>query len=225
MSTCTRVFFLFCLCLVGSIGSGSLAAAQTAPSDPAGATAGTFGVTPSGSASYAVPIAVPPGTTGVQPKLTLQYSSNAGNGALGMGISVGGLSFITRCPTTLYQDSFIDPVDYDANDRFCLNGERLVPISGTYGADSTEYRTSFEEFSKIVSYGAAGSGPEKFKVWKKSGEILEYGYTADARIEATGRADVRVWALNRLEDRAGNYIAFAHTEDTASGDSSAPQIL
>ena len=96
MSVCARVFFLLSLFFFGSVGLDSVASAQTAPSDPAGATAGTFGVTPSGAASYAIPIAAPPGTTGVQPKLTLQFSSAAGNGPAGVGLSVGGLSFITR---------------------------------------------------------------------------------------------------------------------------------
>ena len=69
-------------------------------------------------------------------------------------------------------------------------GQRLVPVNGDYGADGTEYRTTFEEFSRVISSGTAGSGPEKFKVWKKSGEIFEYGYTADSRVEdPLGRGD------------------------------------
>src|SRR5439155_6703407 len=67
--------------------------------DLVGATAGELGVSPSGSASYAIAIAVPPGTTGLQPKITLQYDSLAGNGPAGMGWSIGGLATLTRCPT------------------------------------------------------------------------------------------------------------------------------
>ena len=191
--------------------------------DLVGATAGELGVSPSGSASYTIPVAVPVGTTGLQPKITLQYDSLAGNGVAGMGWTVGGLAVIGRCPTSYSMDGTaagspgLDPVDYDANDKFCLNGQRLVPVSGTYGAPNTEYRTTQEEFSKIVSYGTAGSGPQYFKVWRKSGEILEFGNTADSRIEALGRADVWVWALNKLSDTAGNYETFTYTEDTTDG--------
>ena len=159
MSVCARVFFLLSFFLLSGIWEGSSALAQTAPSDPAGATAGTFGVTPSGAASYAIPIAAPPGTTGVQPKLTLQFSSAAGNGPAGVGLSVGGLSFITRCGRSRYLDGFTKAVSYDADDRFCLNGERLVPVSGLYGENGTEYRTSMEEFSRIISYVSTGPGP------------------------------------------------------------------
>src|SRR3954467_1913145 len=105
-----------------------LAAPGVRAADLVGATAGELGVSPAGSASYSIPIAVPPGTTGLQPKITLQYDSLAGNGPAGMGWSVGGLATITRCPTSLNIDGTasgspgVDPVDYDSNDKFCLNG-------------------------------------------------------------------------------------------------------
>jgi hypothetical protein len=188
--------------------------------DLAGATSGELGVTPNGSLSYSIPISVPPGTTGVQPQLTLQYDSLGGNGIMGMGWTVGGLSNITRCPTNLHMDAAIDPVDFDVNDKFCLNGQRLVPVTGTagtYGAVGQEYRTSFEEFSRIVSVGGTSGNPLSFQVWKKSGEILEYGVTADARVEKPGGTQVRLWALNKLSDRLGNYVEFKYAEDNATG--------
>ena len=86
-----------------------------------GATAGELGVSAEGSANYSIEIAVPPGTTGVQPKISLRYNSQAGNGGLGVGFSLGGLSAITRCGKTLPIDSTITAVDYSSNDRFCLD--------------------------------------------------------------------------------------------------------
>jgi Salmonella virulence plasmid 65kDa B protein len=114
-------------------------AERTHAAELVGATAGELGVSAEGSANYSIEIAVPPGTTGVQPKLSLNYDSQAGNGALGVGFSLGGLSSISRCGKTLPIDSTISAVDYSANDRFCLDGQRLVPVSGSYGADGTEY--------------------------------------------------------------------------------------
>jgi hypothetical protein len=168
--------------------------------DLAGATSGELGVSPSGAASYSIPISVPPGTTGMQPSLTLQYSSQAGNGIMGVGWSIGGLSSITRCGTDIHNDQSIDPVDFEADDKFCMNGERLVPIVGTNGVDGAEYRTQQEEISKIISYGSAGTGPAWFRVWKKSGQIFEYGNTADSRVEASGRSEARAC---RLENKLG----------------------
>jgi RHS repeat-associated protein len=192
----------------------ALSEAQTAI---AGFTPGSLSISSSGAAAYRVPIQVPPGVAGMQPQVAFAYNSQAGNGLLGVGWSLQGLSIITRCPRTMAQDGARGSVKYDANDRFCLDGERLMLVSGSYGADGAVYGTEREVFSKVVSYGTAGSGPQHFKVWTKSGQVLEYGNTPDSSIEAQGQASVRVWALNRATDRKGNYLAVAYVDDSASG--------
>jgi hypothetical protein len=193
--------------------AASLPFAQAAMTTP-----GQFGVSASGAATYTIPIQVPPGTAGIEPKLALSYNSQGGNGLLGMGWSLSGLSAISRCPRTMAQDGVRGAVNYDNNDRYCLDGQRLIAIQGADGADGTEYRTELDSFAKIMSYGSAGNGPAWFKVWTKSGQVMEYGNTGDARIEAQGKATVRVWALNRLQDTKGNYLTVSYTEDNANGD-------
>src|SRR5207247_10801688 len=146
-------------------------------------------------------------------------NSQAGNGLLGVGWSLEGLSAITRCPRTAAQDAVRGSINYDLNDRYCLDGQRLMCISGaSYGADGAEYRTERESFSKIISYGVAGNGPAWFKVWTKSGQLIEYGNTADSRIEAQGKTSVRLWAANKVTDTKGNYFTVTYTEDNANGD-------
>src|SRR6185503_9411324 len=110
----------------------------------------------------------------MEPKLALVYNSQSGNGLLGVGWSLEGLSAITRCPGTVAQDGVRGAVNYDANDRFCLDGQRLMPGSN-YGADGAQYRTEREIFTKVISYGTAGNGPAWFKAWTKSGQVIEYG--------------------------------------------------
>lgn len=191
--------------------------APSAYATAVGATPGSHQVSPSGAFTYTIPIAVPPGTAGIEPKLSLSYNSQGGNGLLGMGWSLAGLSVIHRCPKTMVQDGVIGGVNYNANDRYCLDGQRLVAVSGTYGADATEYRTESESYSRIVSYGSQGSGPAWWKVWTKSGQILEYGNTADSRIEAQGKSEVMLWSINKLQDTVGNYLTVAYIEDTPNG--------
>ncbi len=194
----------------------------------AGFTPGSFQVGPSGAATYTIPIQVPPGVAGMEPKLALSYNSQGGNGLLGMGWSLSGLSAITRCPQTVAQDGpqggFVGGVNYNERDRYCLDGQRLVLVTGaSYGADGAEYRTERESFTKIISYGAPGNGPTYvgpnfFKVWTKSGQIMEYGNSADSRIEASGKSVARVWAVNKISDTKGNYLTATYAEDTSNGD-------
>ncbi len=194
----------------------------------AGFTPGSFQVSPGGAATYTIPIQVPPGTAGMEPKLALTYNSQGGNGLLGMGWSLSGLSAITRCPQTVAQDGpqggFVGGVNYNERDRYCLDGQRLVLVVGaSYGADGAEYRTERESFTKIISYGAPGSGPTYvgpnfFRVWTKSGQIMEYGNSADSRIEASGKSVARVWAVNKISDTKGNYLTVTYAEDTPNGD-------
>ncbi|MDO9427366.1 MAG: VCBS repeat-containing protein, partial [Methylobacterium sp.] len=81
-----------------------------------------------------------------------------------------------------------------------------------------EYRTERESYSKVISYGNAGNGASWFKVWSKSGQVMEYGNTADSKIEVQGKATVATWALNKLSDTKGNYFTVTYTEDNANGD-------
>lgn len=160
----------------------------------------------------------------MQPQLSLNYNSQGGNGLLGVGWSLGGLSVIHRCPATKVKDGFIGGINFDSNDRFCLDGQPLVAINGAYGANGTEYRTELDGFSKIVSYGSTGNGPQYFKVWTKSGDIMEYGNTADSHqnpplANGTTQPDALCWLLNKVIDSVGNYMTVTYFEDETAGES------
>ena len=85
-----------------------------------------FKVNETGAATFSIPIEVPPGTAGLAPTISLNYSSQSDNGILGVGLSLGGLTSIYRCGRSLAQDGVKDTVNYNINDRFCLDGQRLV---------------------------------------------------------------------------------------------------
>ena len=139
-------------CLAIALAPGLLHAA-------AGRIAGVPSVTPSGSATYTIPIEVPPGTAGLQPRLAFQYNSSVGDGVLGMGFEIAGLSVITHCPRTIAQDGQVGSIGYGALARYCLDGQRLRLVSGTPGQAGAEYRTEIESFARIRAYDAAGLGP------------------------------------------------------------------
>jgi hypothetical protein len=217
-----RVFRVLFFVTAFLVATAQFTWAQTQNQSPAylgGRAAGSARVGDSGAASFSVPIIVPPGTAGVAPNLSLVYSSQSSeNELLGIGWSLAGLPSIERCPATIAQDNFRGGVHYDSSDRFCLDKQRLMAVSGTYGANLTEYRTEIDSGLKIVSFGTSGSGPSYFKVWTKQGQVMELGNSTDSRIEAQNQQSVRVWALNKLQDAKGNYLSVSYFEDNANGE-------
>lgn len=184
-----------------------------------GATGGSHSVGVEGSASYTIPIAAPAGAGGQQPNLSLAYNSNGGNGILGFGWNLNGLSRIHRCGKTLKQDGVSTTVNFTSDDQLCLDGQRLILKAGTYGSNGAEYRLENEVFIKIIAQGSTNGLPDSFLVKSPDGSSMRYGYNTDSRIEANGinSAHVLEWALDRVQDRWGNYRDYVYQEDASGG--------
>lgn len=153
----------------------------------AGKTTTSIDISPTGAATYTVPIALPPGISGMAPQIALVYNSQSGNGVAGFGWNISGLSAITRIPATRFHDNRIGGINFDANDRYALDGQRLILKSGVYGADGAEYQT--ENFSniKIISRGVTPITPYQsplyFEVYYPDGSKAVYGNSNDSRTE------------------------------------------
>jgi RHS repeat-associated protein len=193
------------------------AAVLPAPATTVGATPATSDVTPNGAASYDIPIQLPKGTAGLTPSLSLRYNSGSGNGLVGVGWNLTGLGIIARCPKTLAQDGVVRDVELLSTDQYCLNGNRLILVSGNQGASGSVYRTELETFARITANGSGTQGPLWFQVETKEGLIQEYGNTADSRIAVPGTTVTRVWALSRVRDRDFNNWAVTYVNDTTNG--------
>ena len=178
----------------------------------------TFSINSNGAATWSMDISVPPGIQNVQPSLSLTYTSGLSNSLLGIGFDLSGLSTISRTEATLAQDGFNGSISYGTQDRFALNGSRLMlEGSDNYGAEGTIYHTEKESYTKFKALGSAGLGPQNFQVWLKSGDYIEYGSTADSRILAVGlsgnkQGSVREWLLNKYQDINGNALTVNYTE-------------
>ncbi|HQR71326.1 MAG TPA: RHS repeat-associated core domain-containing protein [Burkholderiaceae bacterium] len=196
-------------------------AAATFATTAAGRTPGSFGVTTSGAATYRIPIWTPPGVGDVKLDLALVYNSRSGNGVLGQGWSIAGLSAITRCNKSWAQDGAPGPVNNTMTDRICLDGQQLKRVSGNPLTDGAVYATEIESFSKVVASGSVGNGPASFTVMTKNGLVYEYGGTTDSRIYAGSTGTIRTWALSRIRDRAsitdGNAITITYVNEAQNG--------
>ena len=186
-----------------------------------GRTPGIAFVSPDGEAQYTIPITLPPGTNGMTPALSLEYRHRTKGGLLGVGWSIGGLSQITRCARTMAQDGVAAPPLRTVEDRFCLDGQRLVIVNNVvYEAPNSEYRTEIESFARIRAIaGSSTNGPAYLTVEAADGRVYEYGATSDSRIDGTpgpSTNGARAWALNRIRDRSGNVIDYRYTEESGS---------
>lgn len=189
--------------------TASAAAAVSTPtgnSTEVGITEGQLSVSLTGGATYSIPIAVPPGINGVVPQVGLVYNSQGGNGMAGYGWNISGVSAITRIPRTKFHDGIMGGVNLDANDRFALDGQRLILKSGTpYGAAGTVYETESFSNTKITAIGVsplgANYGPASFLVEYPDGSKAEYGTSVDSR-------SITTWSITYWENPQGIRISY-----------------
>ncbi|WP_460692271.1 FG-GAP-like repeat-containing protein [Mucilaginibacter puniceus] len=191
--------------------SASRSMSMSASTD-AGRTATAIDVSPSGAATYSVPIAVPPGISGVVPRIALVYNSQAGNGLAGYGWNISGLSSITRIAPTIFHDDTVGGVKGNIHDRYALDGQRLLLKSGTYGADGAEYQTENYSNTKIVSHGSLGTGPggialgpQYFDVYYTDGSHAVYGQDTTSRTKTS-------YGINYMDNPQNIRISYVYTK-------------
>ncbi|EGA68243.1 hypothetical protein VISI1226_03970 [Vibrio sinaloensis DSM 21326] len=178
---------------------------------------GDFSVS-GGKANYVLPISVNPGRAGHQPSLKLEYRGTVSNGPLGVGWGLAGTSSITRCGKSLTTDGSWGGVNFNSDDRYCLDGQRLVSIAGKDGGSMTEYRVERNGYSKVVSYNEVNGGPSKFIVWNKDGSFIEYGANDHSKVELPNQNKVYKWSINRISDSTqSNFIDYTYVEENAHG--------
>ncbi|MBV7317017.1 SpvB/TcaC N-terminal domain-containing protein, partial [Shewanella sp. NIFS-20-20] len=195
---------------------------------------GSFRVNEQGAATYTLPIDAPAARGGIQPSVELSYTSGGGESIMGMGWGLSGLSAISRCPKTIEQDGLLNGVELTNSDRYCLDGSRLMLVSGSHGQDGAQYRKEVDDASIVTVLGQApGGGPGAFMVESKSGDTFYYGdmnevsgkHFSDVqgnkgddgyRTALKNNLDVIYqWNLKAIEDPVGNYISY-HYQATAT---------
>ncbi len=194
-------------------------------------TKGELQISNSGTPTYKVPIALPPGIKDVAPQLAITYNGASVQGLAGMGWNLVGISSISRVSSRIDVDGILDPVDFDNLDRFALDGQRLIEKTGVYGASGTTYQTENYTNLKIESTGTfwhkaveqcrnynfvgypqsdctvpssvTNSAPQSFTVTFVDGSKAFYGGTTDSR-------GLMNWMINRWVDPQGNYIDYTY---------------
>ena len=194
-----------------------------------GTIAAQFRVSESGAATYNVPISIPKGTAGVAPQVSLNYSSQAGDGIVGQGWSLSASSAVTRCGKTPVYDGKQGGVSLTKSDRLCFNGQRLlknrtantkhtsdIGITDTsYWSESSVYHTAVDSFNIIKPHYVAGT-LRAFTVENKAGEIHYFGDVSaidSNKKSLLGKSLTRTFKTVGGSETQGKNDAYIHSEN------------
>ena len=170
---------------------------------PVGAIPGTIDVSPAGAAAYTIPIEVVPGTQGMQPNLSIVYNSMSGMGLLGMKWNLSGISAITRCGQNNYYDNNITAIQFNGNDQFKLDGDRLIMISAQ---PKLKYASEIENFARIIPEANLSC----FTSFADDGSIIRYGSSNNSKqLMGTGNQTL-TWLVDTITDFNGNNMTFLY---------------
>ena len=174
---------------------------------------GILSVSPSGGATYVIPIKLPDSHNNFAPQLSLTYNSQAGNGIAGVGWSISGLSSISAVNHSKYFDGdTIYGIRANRDDAYAIDGQRLILLSGSNATVGAEYVTEEESWCKIRIDSAYILTPQTFTVKRPDGSVYRYGSTSTSRIQsATVPLPGAIgWMLDYAEDANGNYIEYVY---------------
>lgn len=170
-----------------------------------GAISGAIDISPTGAATYSIPVKVFPGSNGMQPNLNIVYNSHAAYGMLGYGWTISELSSITRSNKTPYYDSIYKGIDLDENDGLSLDGIRLIERGNYYSPSNNPYTNITNE----------GQG---YKLLTQDSLVMYFGTTNDSRFFLPNSTLPYSWAINKIIDPNGNYIEYLYHEDQLTGE-------
>ena len=169
-----------------------------------------------GTGNFSVPIAVPPGRNGLQPSLSLGYSTGSGNGTFGLGwnLSLPGISRKTNLGIPRYDDE---------QDVFVLSGaEDLIPVDrgqelvNGLRHNWTQYRPRTEGLFARIVHHKWNDGQDHWEVRTKDGMITWYGRPgAGAELNTVlydpqDPTHIASWMIYRTVDPFGNEVLYEY---------------
>jgi RHS repeat-associated protein len=183
-----------------------------------------------GSFSTDIPIELPK-YHGVEPSVSLSYNSGGGNGFVGVGWTLRGMSTIERvapgngsASLAWYGTAMVD--------TYALDGQEMVPCAQAPNAASClaggTHTTRMETYQRIRREFASPAPGEPaadiWSVWQKNGTraiyIPQFVYTVDGVTPDTVR-----WGLRRRVDISGNQVAYAWVCNDGDGSDCYPSRI
>ena len=153
-----------------------------------------------GRLNYSLPLSLPKGKNNIVPSIKIYYSQGAGDGILGLGFNISGLSIISRCGATKKIDGYNGGITYGNNAHYCLDGIRLIKQE-----DGT-FRPANRSDIKVEAVGSA-TNPTSWLVYSNNGTIKEYG--KNNAIIKNGKY-IKKWYISSVKDRLKNNINYIY---------------
>lgn len=149
-----------------------------------------------GAAVVTVPLNIPTTTQEYNPELAIVYNSHGGNGALGYGWSISGLSVISRINKTIYYDGQTIGMAGNNSDAFSLDGQRLIMIKST--SDKIYYQTTLGNIKAIAT--VSNSTISNFLVLYPNGSRAEFNTN-----------DGDNYYVTKTTNKSGRTITYSYT--------------
>ncbi|WP_404395812.1 SpvB/TcaC N-terminal domain-containing protein [Pseudoalteromonas phenolica] len=189
-------------------------------------TLGQFRVSEAGSATYNIPIELPAGITGVKPSVSLGYNSQAPRTNVALGWSLSAASSISRCRQTKAQDGQFKGITFSEDDRYCLDGQRLIKLDTNLSIPGfvtlAAYETEIKSYQTIIKVSHDETGRDMFVIRGKDGSYKYYGGTENSEVTITDSNDetqVLTWLIHTVQDNLQNddtTISYTYTTEASN---------
>ena len=171
-----------------------------------------------GTASLSYPINVPAGRQGLQPNLAVTYSSDGGNGLLGMGwdMQIPAITVDNKWGVPRYDDTY-------ETETYLYNGEELLPSARLEGFNTSRvsaggnkvfYPRVEGSFERIVR---KGNNPSEYYwiVTDKQGTKYYYGTYDTTQYDSSvllmdASGHIAHWPLCKVVDINGNTMQYCY---------------
>ncbi|MBB6371141.1 T6SS effector amidase Tae4 family protein [Chryseobacterium shigense] len=187
--------------------------------------------TQTGDANINYPLMLPAGTSDMQPSLSVTYSSDSGNGWMGEGWNIGGLSSIsvdTRWGTPTFtagQETELYSLDGEMlvyPDGYLPHRHNKVNANGTFDTSrqprngsgvKTFYLRKNHDFTKIERYGS-GTTDYRWVITSTNGTKAYYGgdqstFVPNAVLK-NNNGNIIQWGVWKVEDVHGNNMIYEY---------------
>lgn len=168
------------------------------------------GMTPSGGRTYQIPITTAAGFNLV-PSVSIGYNSQAGEGWVGYGWDIQGISSITLISRNVYYHGIPKgAIDIAQSAVFALDGVPLVTNTQTATAAAYPLVTASGNILASPVYNAQGY-VSQFNVLYPDGKVALFGIGANAAHNMPN------YPISQLTDRNGNRVSYIYSYDLENG--------